>query len=432
MRWKYMIVVLVAAAAFGFDERFDGPVINYRKAKANQNPVGQLQESLATGQVALSRGEDGTGLEALLAALKVPVASQVLVFSKTSLQTDYISPRSPRAIYFNDDVYVGTVKGSPILEISAQDGDLGAVFYTYDHRRKDGAVLKREVDTCFRCHAPRQTEGAPAHVVRSVYPDKQGFPMLRNGSFFTDDKSPFEKRWGGWYVTGKYPNMTHMGNSIGHEDEKSKEIRFKSDTSGGRDSLSTFIDPSRYLTDTSDVVALMVLEHQAHLHNVITLAGYQTRLALNDEKVMDGALNRSTNNNSALTKRRIEHYGDLLVKALIFSYEAKLPAPLTKSTVYTQAFTQLGGKRDKKGRSLRDFDLKTRLFAYPCSFLIQSEGFYALPKPLKDYVYQRLHGGLTGDDMSDMFMSLNAKGSKAVLEILRDTQKDLPNYWYED
>ena len=307
---------------------------------------------------------------------------------------------------------------------------MGAVFYTFDHRQPRGEQLARQTDDCLRCHAPRHVEGAPAHLVRSVYPDKQGFPLLRNGSFFTDERSPFEERWGGWYVTGKHPKMTHMGNEIAVAGEDHDE--FSLDKTGGRESLQDLVDLSRYLKPTSDVVALMVMEHQAHLHNLITLANYQTRLALHDEAVMDKAIDRSTEELSPLTKRRIEHYGDKLVAALIFRGEAKLPAPVSSNAGFVEAFVNDGSKRDVEGRSLRDLNLEDRLFEHSLSFMINSKGFAGLPKELKDYVYKKLHAGMVGDDMSDVFMHVNAKQGRAVITIMRSTHQGLPDYWFKD
>ena len=41
-----------------------------------------------------------------------------------------VSGRTPRALYFNDDVFVGYCQDGEVLEISVADPQLGAVFYT--------------------------------------------------------------------------------------------------------------------------------------------------------------------------------------------------------------------------------------------------------------------------------------------------------------
>ncbi len=89
------------------------------------------------------------------------------------------------------------------------------------------------------------------------------------------------------------------------------------------------------------------------------------------------------------------------------------------------------GPRDSRGRSLRDFDLHTRIFRYPCSYLIYSEDFDALPEPAKGLVYSRLLEVLTGNDQSGDFDALSADDRRAVLEILLETKRGLPREWQD-
>ena len=87
------------------------------------------------------------------------------------------------------------------------------------------------------------------------------------------------------------------------------------------------------------------------------------------------------------------------------------------------------GPRDSKGRSLRDFDLKTRLFRYPCSYLIYSRAFDSLPKEVKEYIYQRLWEIFNGRRTGKEDPQLTSADGKAIVEILSETKQDLPDYW---
>ena len=145
----------------------------------------------------------------------MPVSSQMLVFSKTSLQRQRISPRHPRALYFNDDVYVGFCQGGDVLEISAVDPQLGTVFYTLDQDgdRASRASPARPTTAC-SATAPRRRRAFPGHLVRSVFADADGQPILLGGTYRIDQTSPLEKRWGGWYVTGTTASRRTWATSI--------------------------------------------------------------------------------------------------------------------------------------------------------------------------------------------------------------------------
>ena len=95
------------------------------------DPVARLTRRLERGQAALASRTDGLGyLPSVLSALGINADSQMLVFAKNSLQPGLISPRTPRAIYFNDQVYVGFIPGSPSIELIAIDALEGLQFYT--------------------------------------------------------------------------------------------------------------------------------------------------------------------------------------------------------------------------------------------------------------------------------------------------------------
>jgi hypothetical protein len=362
---------------------------------------------------------------ALLEALDVPVSSQTLVFSKTSLQRERIGPRTPRALYFNDDVYIGFCQHGDVLEISAADPQLGAVFYTLD-QDPVAPKLMRHTDACLQCHGSPQTRGIPGHVLRSVYPDRSGTPVLSLGSFRIDQTTPFAQRWGGWYVTGTHGQQKHLGNFLVRREREPEQI----DNAAGLNltSLAERIDVSAYPAPGSDLVALMVLEHQTEMHNLITRASFLARQALHEEAELNRELGRPSDYRSETTWRRLKNAGDPLVRYLLFSKEAALTEPIRGVSAFAEEFAQRG-PRDAQGRSLRQLDLEKRLFRHPCSYVVYSDAFAALPAPMKNYVYERLLDVLKGRDYSGDFDHLSAADRLAIYEILVGTLQDLPPSW---
>lgn len=415
------LAVLRPAAA----DRYLEPPISYETAPAD-NPVVRLQDALAHGNVQLPQETPLAYLRAVLDYLKVPVESQTLVFSKTSLQQQYISPGNPRAIYFNDDVYVGTVPGSGVIELSTADPGLGAVFYTLEQRAPAAHALLRQNDNCLQCHASSITGGIPGHVMRSVFTQADGYPILKAGTHLTAQASPFAQRWGGWYVTGTHGSARHLGNVFATETEYDAAL----DREAGANQLSLppRVNPANYLSPHSDLVALLLLAHQTTLHNLITQARYDTLLALQDQAVMDELLQRPPGALGESIQRRIASAGARLVDYLLFADEAPLEAPVAGTSGFT-AYFAAQGPRDRDGRSLREFDLQTRIFKYPCSYLIYSPQFDALPREMKDWVYQRLYTILSGHDDRKKDYRLSIPQRKAIREILADTKPDLPAYW---
>src|SRR5262245_32377904 len=182
-------------------QEFEQAPIRYSDSTPN-NCVSRLIARIATEETKLEHEPHFGYLRSLLAALDVPISSQMLVFSKTSLQRHRIAPRTPRALYFSDDVYVGFCQDGDVLEISAVDSHLGAVFYTLDQNPRRPTPFRRQTDNCLICHGSSQTKEIPGHVVRSVFSDAAGLPILSSGTYRVDQTTALEKRWGGWYVTG--------------------------------------------------------------------------------------------------------------------------------------------------------------------------------------------------------------------------------------
>lgn len=388
-----------------------------------RDPIARLQARLDAGAVTLAHDSVLGYLPALLTALDIPVSSQVLVFSRTSLQTDRITPWSPRALYFNDDVYVGYVLESPFLEIGAVDPVKGGVFYTLPQVPRPRAAFQRETTTCLMCHSSKSaTGGVPGFMVLSTAADRHGYPITGVHEGSTSDVTPVAQRFGGYYVTGTGP---HAGNVyaplLGHEVHDKPAFRakfrlqFERADTNARQSLAGLFDTTAYLHGQSDVVALMVLTHQTVVHNLIMAVHEAAR-----EAIMEAAIGAVRHDSlQAPVTPRLRGAVDNLARALLFVKEARLTAPLRGTTRFAQDFAQRG-VRDRAGRSLRDFDLTQRLFKHPASFLVYSEAFDALPRMARRAVYARLADILEGREPSD----LSAAERQAVTEILRETKPE--------
>ncbi len=426
---KVLILVAMAAGSRASSARGELPIdqepIHYATAPVT-DPVARLQERIGRGEVALGHEGAQGYLKSLLEELGIATESQALVFSKTSFQAPRISPRMPRAIYFNDDTYVGWVRGGDYLEVATIDPKLGPVFYLLDQEETGRPVFERQTHACLQCHQSSKTQEVPGLLVRSVYPGRTGTPIFSAGSFVTGHESPLAERWGGWYVTGTHGRQRHMGNAVFKDVSDPDQI----DREGGANvtDLKGRVDTWPYPSGHSDIVALMVLEHQTQMHNFIAAAGYHARIALHQEEEINKALGRPAGSVSASTARRINNPVEKLVRYLLFSGEARLTDPIAGTSGFAQQFAA-HGPRDGRGRSLRDFDLQSRMFRYPCSYLIYSEAFDALPTAAKDQVYRRLREILTGQDQGPAFAHLSADDRRAILEILSETKPDLPDDW---
>jgi len=404
---------------------FDREPIAYARTTP-VNAVSRLQARLTAGEAALA-WEPGTGyLKAVLEALDVPVSSQLLVFSKTSLQRQRINPRTPRALYFNDDVYIGFCQQGDVLEVSVADPQLGTVFYTLDQAAEVEPEFLRQTDNCLICHGGSQTRNIPGHVVRSVYPDASGQPLLASGSYRTDHASPLANRWGGWYVTGKHGAQRHLGNRIYHGRPDNET---PVDASGYNvTDLADRIRTAAYLTPHSDLVALMVLEHQAGGHNVLTRAAFDSRAALYREDRLNVELKEPPGHRWDSTNIILNSAAASLVEYFLMHREAVLSEPVSGTSPFAQEFARRG-PRDSQGRSLRDLDLQTRLFRYPCSYLIDTESFDALPGELRARFWQKLDDVLSGRETSEKFAHLTTADRQAIREILQATKAGLPADW---
>ncbi len=418
------ILVCFAGSALG-QLSFESPPIDYEKAPTTDRVV-RLQQQIDRGDATLEHDDAHGYLRTVLEHLNVPISSQMLVFSKTSFQQRRISPARPRALYFNDDVYVGWVQGGDVVELSVADPRQGAIFYTLSQEKTATPRFVRDRGQCLTCHASSRTAGVPGHLVRSVYSDRSGMPRFGSGTFTTDHRSPFKQRWGGWYVSGTHGSQRHMGNVTLADPSRPDEL--DAERGANVTDLSQLLNVSAYLAPDSDIVALMVLEHQTRMHNLITRAGFETRIALEYDRAMNRALDRPADHRSDSTTHRIESAGNKLVDYMLFAEEFRLEEPVRGTSEFSAQF-EAQGPFDGQGRSLRQLDLAHRLMKYPCSYLIYSDPFNALPAPVKEHVYRRLFEILCDKAQQDHKVDLTAAQRTAILEILRETKTDLPDYW---
>jgi hypothetical protein len=398
-------VVLVSAQKIHPALIRNHPAIAYATAPVS-DPVALLNERLRRGEVTLEKNEHSGYLQSVLSALGVSIDSQLLVFSKTSFQAPRINPTNPRAIFFNDSVSVGWVRGGPVLEFVAQDPKQGSIFYTLEQSASGTPQFERN-DTCVMCHVSEATHYVPGLFVGSVFPSVNGTTMY-GPAYTTDHRSPFELRWGGWFVTGTHQATRHMGNAVA-TDPSDLGAMITPETVHVTN-LNGRFDLTGYLSTYSDIVALLVLEHQAQMLNLITRIGWEARVG------------------GEVAHRPFASAVEEFVDYLLFIDESPLPGPITGPTSFAKRFSE-NAPRDTQGRSLRDLDLTQRLLKYPCSYLIYSEAFDALPADAKDAVYQRLWHVLNGHATDARYSVLSADDRTAIIEILRDTKKDLPPYW---
>lgn len=424
--------ILLVGLVLGFtqyaaaEDDFENAPIAYSSSKP-ENSISRLQARLDGHELELVFDSQFGYLRSVLAALDIPVESQSLVFSKTSLQLRRISPRTPRAIYFNDDVYIGFCQAGDVLEVSVADPQLGAVFYTLDQRSQETPPrFERRVDNCLVCHSSSRTENVPGHLIRSLFVDDSGHPVLSAGSRSVNHTTPIADRWGGWYVTGEHGAQTHLGNLIVEDDFVPSRV----ENAAGQNvnSLAEYVDTSRYLSGHSDIVALMILEHQVLVHNRITNASFATRQALEYDTMMNKVLGKTDGARLESTDRRIQSAGEKLIDALLLVGEAPISEAIRGTSEFAVRFAERG-PRDIQGRSLRDLDMARRMFRYPLSYLVYSDAFAQLPAEMQDYLWPRLAEILTGADQSERFAHLTAADRRAIIEILQSTLPTLPESW---
>jgi hypothetical protein len=379
------------------------PAIGYPGESNDQ--VAQLNRKLQSGEVRLEFDERTGYLRSLLAALDVPIESQVALFSGTSLQGRIINARNPRTIFFNDATAVGWMAGG-LIEVASLDARQGANFYLLPQQTTPPLRQLARDTRCLACHYSTATVGVPGFLVRSIPSSPNGMIMPWLGNYTTDHRSPLAERWGGWYVTGK--GGRHLGNAP-ISDRSIQDVAIDNANLNVA-SLANRFDTQRYLSPHSDIVALLVFDHQMRMMNLLTRLGWEARILEHDGGATSSSLSEIVSE---------------VVDYMLFVDEAPLEG-VRGTSGFAERFSARG-PRDAKGRSLRDLDLQRRLFRYPCSYMIYSEAFDALPRGARDAVYQRLWQALSASDSSLKYARVSTEDRQAIVEILRDTKKDLPS-----
>ncbi|HEY6347355.1 MAG TPA: hypothetical protein VIY49_38190 [Bryobacteraceae bacterium] len=350
-----------------------------------RNAISTFNQAVERGAFTPSSEPTSGYLRSVLEYLGIPIESQMLVFSQSSFQAKLINQENPRAIYFNDDVALAWVRGASSIEAAAVDPATGTAFYRLENGSEK--PLFRRDDSCLSCHQSHRTVGVPGLFVLSTPPDSD------RGGFVSDHRTPFTERWGGWYVTGLSRRFRHLGNRTGQ---------------GWLQSLYDQFDTSGYLTESSDIVALMTFEHQTQAINLLTRLSGVARTGESGPRFRDAV--------------------NSLVDYLLFIDEAALPSRIIPTSGFREKF-EVAGPYDRRGRSLRQFDLSRRMMRYPCSYMIYSKAFDALPSSARQSVYARMWNILAGRSGEAMYARMPLADRQAVIEILRDTKSDLPRYW---
>ena len=409
--WIAVIAVTLIAGGQLPDTFFDetsAPAVAYATEQPH-DAIAQLNQKLAAGSTTLTHEPESGYLRSVLGALDIPVESQLAVFSKTSVQARIISPVNPRTLFFNDRVVVGWPRGG-FIEAAALDPQLGIVFYNLNQQASASPRFERG-NGCLACHVSVEaTLGVPGMLLRSEAARADGMAMRRLGNEVVDHRLPLSKRWGGWYVTGRNVTVASRGNLM-LRDETDEDL-LTTPHAIAAESLHGQFDLAGYLSPYSDIVALMVFDHQLHMMNLLARMSWETRAAeaKPDAKTLIDAVARE------------------VVDYMLFVDEAPLPARVDGSSGFAERFSARGPK-DSRNRSLYQLDLTTRLLRYPCSYLIYSDAFDGLSAAAHDAVYRRMYAVLSGAEQAPRYSRLLPSDRRAIIDILRETKRDLPAYF---
>jgi hypothetical protein len=388
----------------------DDPAIVYATAPLD-NVVDDLNRRLEDGAPRLTfEGRSGY-LQSVIDALQLPVDSQLLLFSKGSLQGRQVEASNPRALFFNDRVALAWVRDGDLLEAAVQDERAGLVFYTLEQRPAERPMFKREF-RCLGCHMTGDTLGVPGLLMFSTTPATSD---RATRIVAMDQRSPIAERWGGWFVTGQSGAARHLGNQV---------PALAGSAGASVASVAGLFDPGGFLGMSSDIAALLTFSHQTHMTNLLTRAAWEARAA--DPALHPGVLDAP--GRMQAVEALMNGIAEEVVDYMLFVDEAPLPNPITSGSGFAERMSA-AGPRDRVGRSLYQLDLNRRLLKYPCSYLVYSPAFDALPSLAKVPIYRRMWRVLAGEAADPRYRALSLADRQAIVEILKDTKPDLPAYF---
>ena len=408
--WLWLLLIASGLATSAADYRdFDQPPHDYWK-QTPKDRFSRWMTNVQSGRVELDYSGEKAFVASVLKSLDIPVTSQMLLFSTTSLQLSLISPRTPRALFFNEDVYLGYVVNGKI-EIVSVDPNLGAIFYIFDIPRNGQPPRPERATRCMNCHAREDTGYVPGLVVKSV------IPGVRGGSLesFRQEQSghgiPLNQRFGGWYLTGTGGFTNHLANFIG----------LSSPQGITRQPLQPGVSFAydRYFVPSSDLLPQLLHEHQIGFVNRAIEATYRTRTAL-----AEGSGKLSSTNSTMLDQQ-----ARALTRYLLFADEVPLPGGgVAGDAEFKRDFTSVR-RLGPGGASLKDFELRTRLFQHRCSYMIYGLAFQGLPPEMKQRVFTRLAQALDTAKPDKEYAYLPAAEKQSLRGILKATLPELPKGW---
>lgn len=388
------------------------PAFDYKAPPHNywdrepQDVFTKLMKRMQSGEVKLDTSDEKSFASSVLAALDVPVSSQLLVYSATSMQSERINARNPRALYFNEDVYVGVVPGG-LVEVLSIDPELGGVFHVFDYPKPGVPPRVDRPTKCFNCHATNATQRLPGLIAESVAPLPNGGSYESYRGKEQGHQIPLADRFGGWHVTSSKPfGPSHEGAYAQTTPNGVRIVRIKP---------GEMSDLRKHLVPTSDILAHLVHEHQLGFDNRVVQASYLGR-----EMEAKGKLDASD-------EERLNDKAREIVRYMLFADEAKLPAGgISGDPQFIKDF-QRNKKPAAGGVSLKDFDLRTRMFKHRCSYMIYTPQWEKMPAIIKSRIYAGMKAALAGKDRS--FAYLGDEERRNIVAILRATLPDLPADW---
>ena len=388
----------------------DDPAIAYATAPLD-NVVDDLNRRLEAGAATLTFDGRSGYLQSVIDALHLPVDSQLLLFSKGSLQGRQIEPSNPRALFFDDRVALGWVRDGDLLEVAVQDPRAGLVFYSLEQRPAERPTFRREF-RCLGCHMTGDTLGVPGLLMFSTTPATSD---RATRIVATDHRSAIAERWGGWFVTGRSGGATHLGNQA---------PALAGNPGSSVASVAGLFEADGFRAMSSDIAALLTFSHQTHMTNLLTRAAWEARAA---DPALHPGVPDSPGRMQAI-EALMSGIAAEVVDYMLFVDEAPLPNPSASGSGFAERMSARG-PRDRRGRSLYELDLNRRLLKYPCSYLVYSPAFDALPPLAKAPIYQRLWDVLGGAVSDPRYRVLSLADRQAIVEILKDTKPDLPAYF---